>query len=291
MKKYYLSACVLIRVINPFMLAELLLYHRMMGVEHFYIFDNRSLYDLSYLLKGMNDVTLHIFDGEKGQENVLGSIYNFCLNQYRDETEYLVFIDDDEFINFTNEYESIPQVLRAFNEPDALMLNWFFMGCGSYRVRPFDKLLIDSNHYSANTFNNHTKGIYKTDKCKGFNSPHWGVFDKECRLVDGTGEAKEYFQGFNQLNSIPIIWEHHFFIQSFNEFRLKCDRGHVVAANKRKYDEEVQQNVEQSKFQNTMLERWVKKLAEMNVNSPMDALQVVSGDSSLSPLPVKYLTN
>ena len=284
MKKYYLSACVLIRTINPFMLAELLLYHRLIGVEHFYIFDNRSIYDLSYILKAMNDVSLYICDGENSQESVLISVYNYCLNRCRDETEYLVFIDDDEFINFNDKYQSIPEIIKEFKEPDALMMNWLFMGCGNYRVRPFDKLMIESNTFSAKSFDKQTKGIYKTSSVLKFSSPHFGDFNEGARIIDGSGKVCPYPKGFHILTEFPVIWEHHYFIQSRNEFRLKCDRGHVVQANKRKFEEEIESNKDCSAVLNNMTQRWLNKLNEMGIKTPMDALKYVSGEDTLPKL-------
>lgn len=289
-KKYYLSACILIRTIEPFLFAELLHYYRLVGVEHFYIFDNLGIYDLRDLLRGNEDITLHIVDGETGQENVLLSVYNYCMNMYRDETEYLVYVDDDEFINFSDAYQSIPEVLRHLEEPDLLVLNWLFMGCGPYRTRPFHQLLIESNQFSGKLFDIQTKCIYKTSRVEVVPSPHFGKMKEGSRIIDGAGDAVSFVGGNHQLRNSPIIWEHHYFIQSRNEFRLKCERGHVVASARRNYEKEIQQSDDQSILRNLMMVRWVEKFKEMGIHTALHALEKIHHPEA-PLLPAHHLTS
>jgi len=289
-KKYYLSACILIRTIEPFLFAELLHYYRLVGVEHFYIFDNLGIYDLRDLLRGNEDITLHIVDGETGQENVLMGVYNFCMYEYREETEYLVYVDDDEFINFTEQFHSIPEVLRHLEEPDLLVLNWLFMGCGTYRTRPFHQLLLESNQFSGKKFDIQTKCIYRTSQVEFVPSPHFAKMKDGSRAVDGAGDAVPFVGGNHQLCRNPLIWEHHYFIQSRNEFRLKCERGHVVPGARRDYDKEIQQSNEQSVMKNIMMARWIEKFKEKGIHTAMDAIQQIHHPAA-PLLPVHYLSH
>ena len=289
MTKYYLSICLVIRVVNPYMLAELLGYYRMVGVEHFYIFDNRSIYDLSELLKGMKDeVTLHVYDGENGQETVQMNVYNFCVKQYRNETEYLIFVDDDVFINFKDEFNTIPEVIRKLGEPDGIVLNWIFNGCSS-RVRSIHEFLIESNCLTDDKFDIQTKGIYRMSKIVHVENPHWVHYTDESRVVDGTGKDVIYRKGFHQLESFPLIWQHHYFIQSVSEFRLTCDRGLITKETKRNFDKMIEVNKEYTKIKNLWMERWVKKFKEHNY-TPQSLLDSLGGSREQPNLEIKYLS-
>lgn len=289
MKKYYLSICLVIRVVNPYMLAELLGYYRMVGVDHFYIFDNRSIYDLGELLKGMNDVTLHVHDGMKGQEHVQINLYNFCVKQYREETEYLIFVDDDEFINFKEDFETIPEVIRKLEEPDGIVLNWIFNGCKS-RVRSINEFLIESNDLTDDRFNIQTKGIYRASNIVNIENPHWVHYTEGSRVVDGAGKDVIYRKGYHQLDSFPLIWEHHYFIQSVSEFRLKCDRGLITKETRRNFDEVIKTNLDYTRVKNTWMLRWVKKFREQN-KTPQSLLESLGGSPEQPNLKINYLSS
>jgi len=76
---------------------EWLEYHLMAGVQHFYIYDNESTDDTKKLLREYIDagvITYHYWPGKKQQLPA----YNHAIENYKNDTEYMAFIDADEFL-------------------------------------------------------------------------------------------------------------------------------------------------------------------------------------------------
>ncbi len=92
---YRLSIAAIIR--NEEDIIEWIEYHRIVGVEHFYIYDNESTDGLKdklhgYIEKGI--VTYTFFPGECVQDKA----YQDAVDKYKNDTKWLAIIDGDEYI-------------------------------------------------------------------------------------------------------------------------------------------------------------------------------------------------
>lgn len=95
MPKYFLSLCAIIK--DESKLEEFIIYNWILGVEHFYIYDNGSSHPIrdrlyNYLFKQI--CTIIDFPGFSQQMNA----YNHCLHNFGKETIWMANIDADEFI-------------------------------------------------------------------------------------------------------------------------------------------------------------------------------------------------
>lgn len=95
MKKYQLAICAIFKNESRY-IQEWIEYHNMIGVEHFYLYDNDSTDDISILQKYLDDgsLTLNRVSSQAKQMPA----YNHFLQTYRDEVEWVAIIDLDEFI-------------------------------------------------------------------------------------------------------------------------------------------------------------------------------------------------
>lgn len=122
-------------------LAEWVTFHRIQGVERFYLYDNLSEDDWRTELApeieaGIVEVT-H-WPPEPGQM----SAYEDCLQRHRDEVRWIAMIDIDEFL-FSPSGGRLPEVLRRFDTHPAVAVNRRFFGTNGHR-HPADGLVTEN---------------------------------------------------------------------------------------------------------------------------------------------------
>jgi hypothetical protein len=129
-----LAVCAIFRDEAPY-LAEWLTFHRLVGVERFYLYDNRSTDDwrseLAPELARGGIVEVVDWPHERGQ---LGA-YADCLARHRTDTRWIAFIDIDEFL-FSPTGRSLPQVLRTFRAWPGVAVCSRYFGFGGWDERP-----------------------------------------------------------------------------------------------------------------------------------------------------------
>jgi hypothetical protein len=127
----YLSICAIFKDEAPY-LPEWIEFHRLVGVERFFLYDNGSGDAGREILgpwvrKGVVSVSgCTIPLGEGGQSWA----YADALRQARGHTRWLAFIDLDEFL-FSPERASLPDALREYEQHPGVVVNWQVYGsCG-----------------------------------------------------------------------------------------------------------------------------------------------------------------
>lgn len=130
---HFLTACLIFRDATSY-LDEWLRFHLLVGVEHFYLYDNDSEDDFHSVIRPFQAegrVTLHRWPGAGEQENV----FRHCLDQYRDSARWIAFLDDDEFL-FPATGESLPEILEAYDSYAGLAVCWLLFGSNGHLTRP-----------------------------------------------------------------------------------------------------------------------------------------------------------
>ena len=129
----YLSLCLIVKDENSY-LEEWLDYHILIGVEHFWIYDNESSTPVKtslgeYIEKGL--VTVHTING-KGMQL---AAYDHCVQVHGQDSTWIGFIDTDEFIvprNTTN----LVEFLKPYETYGGLAMSSLFFGHGGNKTRP-----------------------------------------------------------------------------------------------------------------------------------------------------------
>jgi len=85
--------CAIIKDCRAPYLNEWLNWHRLIGVDVFYIYDNDSIIPLSTVVENMTGVFIQKWQG-KNQQHL---VYADCIKNKK-ECDWIAFIDDDEFI-------------------------------------------------------------------------------------------------------------------------------------------------------------------------------------------------
>jgi hypothetical protein len=210
----YLSACMVYRNSASY-LREWIEFHRLVGFERFYLYDNGSSDDHRDVLAPYLDqeiVVLHDWPGVRRQHAAI----DHCLATYRDESRWIAFIDDDEFV-FSQIGRPVPAVLREFEPYSGLGVNLFLFGTGGHVTRP-PGLVIESYLYRQANALQFIKSIVdprRTERCYG---AHHFVF-REGYAVDGDGEPIE---GAMTRRRMPRpLRINHYYTKSEQELREK----------------------------------------------------------------------
>lgn len=155
-------------------LIEWIEYHKLVGVDHFYIYSNEEAreHELTkmilsrYFKNGLVDV-FH-WPGEAPQMNV----YKDALRLAKGHFRWLACIDLDEFI-YPIKKDTITEVLKEFEEFDGLGVTWKIYGTGGNLWRPksqINDLLWRSSQVDGP--NAHIKSIVNPAVATHFLDPH-----------------------------------------------------------------------------------------------------------------------
>lgn len=129
----YLSLCCIARDEDPFF-KEWLAYHSLLGVEHFYIYDNESKRPVSDLLDGFADdsrVTVRRIRGQAMQVPA----YNDCLASFGKESRWIGFLDLDEFALPVQDND-LRALLAEFEQYGGLAAPWHLFNSSGHLKRP-----------------------------------------------------------------------------------------------------------------------------------------------------------
>ncbi|MHC1480554.1 glycosyltransferase family 92 protein [Frateuria aurantia] len=220
-------------------LREWLDFHLLMGVEHFYLYDNGSL-DQSqeavapYVAKGQ--VTLYAWPRRPGQLEA----YNHCVFTHRHDCDWMACIDIDEFL-FSPQARPLPEVLAAYADHPGVGVNWVMFGSSGHREKPVGGVLEnyrrrgpldaevaypglrrpDGKGYRPE--NSHIKSIVRPDRVAQFTNPHFAHYAEDAQAVT---EAGQLLTGpFSDSVSVDVLRINHYWSKSEEEARRKFARG------------------------------------------------------------------
>lgn len=198
-------------------------YHRLVGVEHFFVYDNESKVPVEVSLareirEGV--VTVRRIQGKKVQ---MGA-YKDCLATYGTQNKWIAFIDTDEFLLGTS-VDDIREILHSYEEFGGLAVNWVNFGSSGRATRPTE-LQMEAFTASAdenNARNSYVKWIAQPRCIEAFMDPHTVRFPKG---VHGVDENKKALTGpFSGRHSSRVIRVNHYHLRSKEEWAEKALRG------------------------------------------------------------------
>lgn len=178
--KYYVSICSFFRDEARF-LKEWIEYHRMIGIEHFYLFNHLSNDDYQtvlqpYIEKGIVELfhpTQNYSNHSKWEKIQLGG-YNKIINEKKHETFWLAFIDSDEFIVPIIDPD-FPSFLRKYEQYGGVCINWQTYGTSNIQRIPENQTMIGTLLRKAkknDPYNKWVKSIVQPERVKHFVGAH-----------------------------------------------------------------------------------------------------------------------
>jgi hypothetical protein len=213
--KYNLAVCAIFQDEAPY-LKEWIEFHRLVGVEHFYLYNHRSKDHYRevlkpYILSGL----VEVIDKPKVAHRIKifnrlqCKCYNECLARTRGICKWVAFIDIDEYL-FPVQERSLLEVLKQYEEFGGLYANWHLFGTSHLHKIPSHQLLVESltlctpKSFPANRY---VKSIVKPEHASHFPNPHHPI----------------YFSGYYQVNTDKIPFDGPFLSSYIQTNKLKIN--------------------------------------------------------------------
>ena len=227
---YQLSICAIAK--NEHLgLREWVAYHRVVGVDHFFIYDNDSQIPISETLAreiATGYVTCIPFPGLSRQM----PSYTDCLRRYGDNSKYIAFIDCDEFL-VPKQTDNIIDVLQKYPFSyyvAGLQVNWILFGSSGHLTPP-EGLVIENYTQSTSkdwADNLHTKAIVQpTYTVRAGSNPHYFIYKPGYWAI---GENSQMvFGAFSTVHCNDWIQINHYTTKSLQEFEAKITKGRADA--------------------------------------------------------------
>lgn len=230
--EYYLSICCIVKDENDY-LSEWLDYHRKIGAEHFYIYDNGSKQPVKEVINSLGYADFVTVTRIPGR-NMHVKAYQHCLDNFGYKSRWIAFIDMDEFI--VPKKESLPQLLEKYEEYGGLGMSWLIFGSNNHVDKPAGRQLENFTRRSETSFlaNRHIKSIVQPRHVKSAYKSHCFKFKPGFSCVN------EYFVPIEEALadvSVDTIQLNHYYCRSLEEYRQKVERGISDTKRKRKLEE------------------------------------------------------
>ena len=230
-KKYYLTVCGIFKNEAKNM-KEWLEYHLLIGVEHFYLYNNFSndnyLEVLNpYIEKGI--VTLEEWPIEQGQL----SAYQDCYEKNRNESQWICFLDLDEFICPYKE-DNIIEFLKKYERYPSIVIYWKMFGT-SGKVKKKKKLVIEEFYISFEKLFTLGKCFFNTNYEMKKHKVHFidaeiKLFNKKI-IVRSINEDKKFIKyNIHRKTKREFTSQiNHYFSKTYDEYvENKMKRGDVL---------------------------------------------------------------
>lgn len=199
-------------------------YHRMVGVEKFFIFDNQSQDNTYDVLKPYIDAGIVEYHYVVG-DGIQNAVNYYAVCHARDKTKWLAVIDLDEFIVPMVD-ENVSKFMRRFSPRTAqVFVRWCLYGSSGHVARPAGLVIENYKYRKRDNSDEANKIIVNPRMVSGCTSAH--AFDVVGRSVDESGRVvapAPVIPGCTQ-NLIRI---NHYRCKSWQDSKEKHTKGDVL---------------------------------------------------------------
>lgn len=226
-EKCKLSVCAIMKNEAPYII-EWLEFHKIVGVERFYLYNNNSTDNTLEILHPYvesGEVILHDWPATTGQQM---SAYQHSLSAYKTESEWIAFIDMDEYL-FPTDKEDLKEVLKEFDGEPGVAVNMLYFGSSGHKARPEGLQIEHFTKRSADDceINKFVKSIVRPDEVIADKDPHllMPINDKKF-LVTENKEQLPWSQSREVL--VQKLRINHYYTRSKQEMKEKSMRGDAI---------------------------------------------------------------
>ena len=221
---YRLAVCLIFKNEADY-LKEWVEFHRLVGVEKFFLYNNNSDDDYKrvlapYVAEGL--VTLYDFPIHPPAAQA--AAYNACLNVYRSHARWIAFIDIDEFL-YPREGDSLLDILSDYEEFPAVAVNWLMFSTSGHVLRPKGLVIRNYTRCQAGA-NKHVRLIVNPAMTERVYNAHEAQFlEGRCAVNEQRCEIRG---PYSEPPSILRLCINHYWTRSVEEFSKKVSRGDVA---------------------------------------------------------------
>ncbi|MGH2979536.1 MAG: glycosyltransferase family 92 protein [Solirubrobacterales bacterium] len=217
--KPYLSIGAIYRNEAPY-LREWIEFHRLVGVERLFLYNNESTDD------HMEVLAPYVADGTVVREDFPGfppqlRCYQHCIETHRHDARWIAFIDVDEFL-FSPTRRPVPEILREYEEYPGVGVNCLVFGTSGHQTPPAG--LVVENYTRRLGLERQRSKVVKAvvdpeRVVRVGNSAHYFVYRDGVRAVD---ERRRPVRGeFSDTPSVELLRINHYFTRSQEERERK----------------------------------------------------------------------
>lgn len=199
-KRFNVSICAIFKNEAPY-LKEWIEYHRLVGVDHFFLYNNKSLDPFRRILHPyIKQQVLTLIDwpdnlGPMADDEIawtlstqLSAYENALKRSALGKTKWLIFLDIDEFL-VTPGSDGLKEILAKYDDYPGIILSSEYYDASHKGTIPQKKLVIESLDITAplklNPYRAVQKTILKPDLCVSFLWPPY-----QCNFKDGAKAVK-----------------------------------------------------------------------------------------------------
>jgi hypothetical protein len=259
-------------------LKEWIEFHRLVGVQHFYLCSHNSTDHYKEVLEPyINSGLVELSEIETEEEgdnvvffttNLQCGFYTKCLKDSRGISKWIAFLDSDEFL-FPTEDFSLLNILKDYEECVGIGVNWQMFGTSWVEKIQDHELLIEvlTRCMPSNCpLNSTIKSIIRPEAVIKFANPHFAI----------------YRPGVYQVNTdkVPFVGAHSPYVQvnklRINHYWLRDEFyfHHYKIPRRLKWGHPIQSLMQCHKLlnsdENTSILRFVPKLREILIESATD---------------------
>jgi len=235
----YLSLTSCIKNEGPH-IQEWLAYYKSIGVEKFYIYNDRSTDDTEDKINDLpfrKDIVL--IDYQTDNPNKQGLAFQRSREHYGKNTEWMIYCDSDEFFMMT-EPQDLKVFLQKYKQFSGLGVGWQIYGSSHHILRPVGLCLENFLYKALEDWNPnfHVKSIVKPKDVTpkhtrtGYVTPH--IWSTKNEIVDEDGNViNDKDEGRVKEIKIKSIRVNHYFNRSYEDWIDKRRRGRATTKEKR----------------------------------------------------------
>jgi hypothetical protein len=262
--EHYLSICAIAKNEGCYF-REWIEFHRLVGVDKFYIYDNESSDDTQKILEPYihaGIVHYRYWPGSKQQVHA----YADCVAKCKYSTRWLAFIDLDEFI-VPVQTQSIPDILNTLQgDVSQMLVSWLIFGSNGRQNKP-DGLVIENYRSRGDDSVSHLyKAIVNPRMYLSSVNAHY----HRCigRSIDEDGEE---ITSFHRKTSLPHskIQINHYFCKSWEEYQVKRGRGSVFYGTADKYSRELFDELDRNEISDPIMDKYIAAIKARVASSPV----------------------
>jgi hypothetical protein len=228
----YLSICAIYRNEAEY-LQEWVEFHRLVGVERFFLYDNNSndhhLEVLApYVARGT--VILKSWPKSPGQREA----YEDCLARQRHTSRWIAFIDLDEFL-FSPTGKPVSDVLTDFERWPGVFVNWCVFGNSGHQSPP--QGLVIENYLQRQRDNRprhrYGKSIVDPSRVRRIVTPHHFLYSDGCAVDENHNLLDRPPRMVTDRMSFSLLRINHYWTRSAQEWARKLKTPNIWAGDLR----------------------------------------------------------
>jgi len=222
---HYLAICAIYKDEAPY-LHEWIEFHRLVGVERFFLYDNRSVDDHAEVLAPYverGEVVIHaVADHDWPKEVPQRAAYQHCIAEHADEARWIAFIDLDEFL-FAHDGRPLPEHLRDYEPWPGVGVNWAVFGPSGHVTRPAGPVIESYVNRIETGENRCIKNVVDPARV----TPDGAALHKFTYTELGAVDENRYpiGEGYTKTVSRTRLQLNHYMTKSLEEWRVRSMRA------------------------------------------------------------------